>query len=48
VIIELNRVPVPTVEAFTQIADALPDTAFVPVRIMRAGRGTTLVLELTR
>jgi serine protease Do len=48
VIIELNRAPVPTVEAFTRIVEALPESAFVPVRIVREGRGTTLVLELTR
>jgi len=46
VIVELNRMPVPDIDAFGQAADQLPDAGFVPVRIVREGRGTTLVLEL--
>lgn len=46
VIVELNRMPVPDIEAFGLAADQLPESGFVPVRIVREGRGTTLVLEL--
>jgi serine protease Do len=46
VIVELNRLAVPTVEAFGRAVDALPAEGFVPIRIWREGRGTTLVLEL--
>ncbi len=46
VIVELNRTAVPDVEAFSNVIDALPSQGFVPVRIWREGRGTTLVLEL--
>lgn len=46
VIVELNRVPVPDMDAFGDAADQLPESGFVPVRIVREGRGTTLVLEL--
>jgi len=46
VIVELNRMPVPDIGAFSAAAEQLPATGFVPVRIVREGRGTTLVLEL--
>ncbi|MCB1664439.1 MAG: Do family serine endopeptidase [Pseudomonadales bacterium] len=46
VIVELNRTPVPDVQSFTRVLESLPDTGFIPVRIWREGRGTTLVLEL--
>jgi serine protease Do len=46
VIVELNRVPVPDMDAFDRAARQLPETGFVPVRILRDGRGTTLVFEL--
>jgi len=46
VIVELNRVPVPDIDAFGDAADLLPASGFVPVRIVREGRGTTLALEL--
>jgi len=46
VLVELNRMPVPTIEAFAQAVDELPDSGYVPVRIWREGRGTTLVVEL--
>lgn len=46
VILELNRLAVPTVEAFSLAVESLPDSGFVPIRIWREGRGTTLVLEL--
>ena len=46
VIVELNRVPVPDMQAFGSVLESLPETGFIPVRIWREGRGTTLVLEL--
>lgn len=46
VIVELNRAPVPDVDAFDRAARQLPETGFLPVRILRDGRGTTLVFEL--
>ncbi len=46
VLVELNRMPVPNLAAFSRAVDELPDSGFVPVRIWREGRGTTLVLEL--
>lgn len=46
VIVELNRTPVPSLSEFARVADELPDTGFIPIRIVREGRGTTLVLEL--
>ncbi len=50
-IVMINREPVSNVEQFNSLVADLPDSGFVPVRIMRrdqAGnmRGTTLVLEL--
>ncbi len=46
VIVELNRMAVPDIDAFDSASRQLPETGFVPVRIMREGRGTTLVFEL--
>jgi len=46
VIVELNREAVPNMSEFARVADALPDSGFIPVRIVREGRGTTLVLRL--
>lgn len=46
VIVELNRVPVSTLQEFGRVTESLPDTGYVPIRIVREGRGTTLVLEL--
>lgn len=46
VIVELNRLAVPSVEAFALAVESLPGDGYVPIRIWREGRGTTLVLEL--
>ncbi|MDP1930331.1 MAG: Do family serine endopeptidase [Gammaproteobacteria bacterium] len=46
VIVELNRSPVPSLSEFARVANALPETGYIPIRIVREGRGTTLVLEL--
>lgn len=46
VIVMLNHQRVSSVDDFNRIAESLPPSGFVPVRILRNGRGTTLVLEL--
>ena len=46
IIISLNHRPVTDLQTFGSVTDDLPEGGFVPVRIMRDGRGTTLVLEL--
>lgn len=46
VIVELNRTPVPTLQEFARVAESLPNAGYIPIRIVREGRGTTLVLEL--
>ncbi|MEX0738008.1 MAG: Do family serine endopeptidase [Pseudohongiella sp.] len=46
VIVSLNHQPVRNVREFNRIMESLPETGFVPIRIVRDGRGTTLVLEL--
>ena len=38
--------PVPDVRAFGRAVEELPESGYVPIRIWREGRGTTLVLEL--
>ena len=47
VIVALNRREVTSAEEFTQIADQLPESGFVPIRIIREGQGTTMALELS-
>jgi len=47
VIVSLNRREVESLEEFAEIANALPGTGFVPIRIVREGQGTTLALELS-
>ncbi|MBT8146247.1 MAG: Do family serine endopeptidase [Gammaproteobacteria bacterium] len=46
VIVSLNRQEIVSVEQFAQIVDNLPEGGFVPVRIVREGRGTTLALNV--
>lgn len=46
VIVELNREAVPNMSEFARVADALPSSGYIPIRIVREGRGTTLVLHL--
>ena len=48
VIVSLNRQAVTTPQQFAQIANALPDSGFVPIRIVREGQATTLALELAQ
>lgn len=46
VIVSLNHQQIGSVSDFNRVVEALPATGYVPVRIVRDGRGTTLVLEL--
>ena len=46
VVVSLNRQPVPSVSAFASVAESLPASGFVQIRIVRQGQGTTLSLEL--
>ncbi|MBL4820025.1 MAG: Do family serine endopeptidase [Gammaproteobacteria bacterium] len=46
VIISLNRQEITSADEFAEVAGQLPGDGFVPVRIVREGRGTTLVLEM--
>ena len=48
VIVSLNRQTVTTPQQFAQIANALPESGFVPIRIVREGQATTLALELAQ
>ena len=48
VIVSLNRQEISTADQFAAIASQLPESGFVPIRIVRGGQGTTLALELTR
>jgi serine protease Do len=47
VIVALNRKEVASTEAFSQIAQNLPNSGFVPIRIIREGQGTTMALEIS-
>ncbi len=46
VIVSLNRQEITSVEQFAAVIQELPDSGFVPVRIVREGRGTTLALDM--
>jgi serine protease Do len=46
VVVSLNRQPVPSVSDFASLAESLPASGFVQIRIVRQGQGTTLSLEL--
>ena len=46
VIVSLNRRDILSVEQFAQVVEDLPDNGFVPIRIVREGRGTTLALNM--
>jgi serine protease Do len=46
VIVSLNRQDIGSAEQFAAIVEALPGSGFVPVRIVREGRGTTLALDM--
>ena len=48
VIIALDRQEITSPEDFAAIADRLPESGFVSVRIVREGQGTTRALELSR
>lgn len=46
VIVSLNRQTITSTQQFAQVAESLPESGFVPIRIVREGQGTTLALEL--
>jgi serine protease Do len=46
IIVSLNHQSIQNVDDFNRILEELPPRGFVPVRVVRDGRGTTLVLEL--
>ena len=43
----LDRQPVTSADRFAEVARNLPESGFVPIRIVREGQATTLVLELS-
>ena len=47
VIVALNRRDINSTEQFAEIANQLPASGFVPIRIIREGQGTTMALELS-
>lgn len=46
VIVSLNRQEISSTQQFAMIANDLPDSGFVPIRIVREGQATTLALEI--
>jgi len=46
VIVSLNREEIDSADKFASVASSLPDSGFVPIRIVREGQGTTMALEL--
>jgi serine protease Do len=46
VIVSLNRQEIDSADKFVSVASNLPDSGFVPIRIIREGQGTTMALEL--
>jgi serine protease Do len=48
VVVALNRNEISSVESFTRVAESLPVSGFISVRVVREGQGTTLALELVR
>ncbi len=46
VIVSLNRQEIDSADKFALVASDLPESGFVPVRIVREGQGTTMALEL--
>jgi serine protease Do len=45
-IVALNHQQIRNVDDFNRVMESLPETGFIPIRVVRDGRGTTLVLEL--
>lgn len=46
VIVSLNRQEIDSPDKFASVASDLPESGFVPIRILREGQGTTMALEL--
>lgn len=47
VVVALNRQEVTSSTEFAEVANNLPESGFVPIRIVREGQGTTMALELS-
>lgn len=48
VLVALNRNEISSVESFARVAESLPLSGFISIRVVREGQGTTLALELAR
>lgn len=48
VVVALNRSEISSVEGFARVAESLPRSGYIPVRVVREGQGTTLALELAK
>lgn len=46
VIVSLNRQEIDSADKFASVASNLPESGFIPIRIVREGQGTTMALEL--
>ncbi|MEE3087880.1 MAG: serine peptidase, partial [Pseudomonadota bacterium] len=47
IIVALDRQAVVSPDRFAEVVRNLPEAGFVPIRIVREGQATTLVLELS-
>ena len=47
VVVALNRQEITSSAEFAEVANNLPESGFVPIRIVREGQGTTMALELS-
>lgn len=47
VIVSLNRQEIDSTDKFASVTSMLPESGFVPIRIVREGQGTTMALELS-
>ena len=47
VVVALNRQEISSSTEFSSVANNLPESGFIPIRIIREGQGTTMALELS-
>ena len=47
VVVALNRQEISSSTEFSSVANNLPESGFIPIRIVREGQGTTMALELS-
>ena len=47
VVVALNRQEISSSNEFSSVANNLPESGFIPIRIIREGQGTTMALELS-